>query len=148
MIVGIRASVAISMMRDYTRRAKVSEVVLSTASCKNAVSEQYVFLESAPDPGKWGCETGTAASQYAGPVQTSSDGVIRVAIRGLDGLMNDRHIYLVPVKSDGTTPMVAPADLGRNVRRWMCGSDWQPVRNALPADCRADTTGFSSQTFN
>lgn len=144
----VLASIAIAQMRDFTRRAKVSEVVLATTGCKNSVAENYLLLESAPAPGSWGCEGGTGRSKYAGAVQTSSDGVIRVAINNLDGLVNGQFVYLVPMKADGTTPMTTPADFGRNVRRWLCGSDWQPVRNALPADCRNDTTGFSSQDFN
>lgn len=148
-IIAVLASVAISSYRDYSRRATISEVVLAATSCKNAVAEGYVTLLDAPEAGKWGCEqaTATAKQKHVGYVQTSSDGVIRVSIANLDGLVNNRHIYLVPLRFDGVSSMVMPDDLGRNVTRWACGSDWMPVRNSLPGSCRADTTVYSTQTF-
>jgi type IV pilus assembly protein PilA len=147
-IAGILGSVALSSTRDYTRRARISEVVLASNTCKNVVSENYLAREDAPDAGTWGCETSVTPTKYAGSIQTSSDGVIRVAITNMDGLINGQHVYLVPMLSDQTTAMITPDHLGRNVGSWMCGSDWKPVRNALPANCRNDTTVYSSQTFN
>lgn len=149
-IVAVLASVAISSYRDYSRRATISEVVLAATNCKNTVSESYLTLLDAPNAGGWGCEqAATSAKQKnVGYVQTSSDGVIRVSIANLDGLVNGRHVYLVPLRFDGETPMITPDDLGRNVTKWACGSDWLPVRNALPGSCRADTTAYASQTFN
>jgi type IV pilus assembly protein PilA len=148
-IVAVLASVAISSYRDYSRRATISEVVLAATPCKNIVAEGYVTLLDAPDAGKWGCEQGaaTAKQKHVGYVQTSADGVVRVSIANLDGLVNGRHIYLVPLRFDGVNSMVMPDDLGRNVTRWACGSDWLPVRNALPGSCRADTTVYSTQDF-
>ncbi|WP_298930088.1 pilin [uncultured Ramlibacter sp.] len=147
-IAAILGSIAVSSMRDYTRRARISEVVLATNTCKGVVTENYLLRDEAPDAGTWGCEAATGATAYAGAVQTSSDGVIRVAITNMDGLVNGQHVYLVPMLSDETSPMVTPDHLGRSVGVWLCGSDWKPVRNALPANCRADTTSYSSQTFN
>ncbi|MGV3494831.1 MAG: pilin [Ramlibacter sp.] len=146
-VVGVLASIALAQYRDYARRAKISELVMAVSKCKNTVSENYLLLERAPDPGTWGCESATATSHYGGVVQTNSDGAIRIAITNLDRLVNGQFVYLVPVKSDGATPMVTPNDLGRDVRRWACGSDWQPVRNALPGNCRTDTTAISSGDF-
>ncbi|HET8744734.1 MAG TPA: pilin [Ramlibacter sp.] len=145
-IVAVLASVAVAHLRDYTRRAKISEVVLGLNGCKNMVSENYVVMDSPPDAGRWGCE-GPAGGNYAGTIQTSADGVIRVPIDNLDRLVNGRYIYLIPAKPDGDAAMRTPDDLGRAVRSWICGSDWQPVRNGLPANCRADTTTFASQEF-
>ena len=75
---------------------------------------------------------------------TSSDGAIRISIKNLDRLVNDQYVYMVPVRGDGTTPMTTVNDLGRPVRQWACGSDWQPVRNSLPANCRTDTTAIAA----
>jgi type IV pilus assembly protein PilA len=147
-IAAVLGSIAIAQMRDYTRRARVSEVVMATTQCKNAITENYATLDSAPTAGHWGCEaTGSAGTNYAGPVQTSSDGVIRVAVMNLDSVVSGHYVYLVPARASGAA-MVTPANLGQSVQQWICGSDWQPVRNALPANCRTDTTSFSSQTFN
>ena len=146
-IAAVLGSIAIAQMRDYVRRTRVSEVVLATYSCKNAITENYATLDSAPQAGTWGCEGPNTATKYAGAVQTSTDGVIRVAVNNLDGLINGHYVYLVPARSSGAA-MITPDDLGRSVQAWICGSDWQPIRNALPANCHTDTTTFSSQDFN
>jgi len=147
-IVAVLASIAISSYRDFARRAKMSEIVLATGQCKNAVQENYPVLDTPLAAGRWGCE-GQGTSYYAGAVETSTDGVIRVLIRNLDSGVNDHYIYLIPTKADGVSPLQASSDVGTAVRGWMCGSDWLPVRNASPANCRADTTSYLySTTFN
>lgn len=146
-IVAILGSIAIAQMRDYTRRASISEVVMAISKCKNTVAENYLTLDSAPAPGRWGCETATGEGKYAGKIETSSNGVIRVAIKDLDRVVNGQYVYLIPAKFQGNAPMTTPDDLGRGVSAWICGSDWMVVRNALPANCRTDTTTFASQDF-
>jgi type IV pilus assembly protein PilA len=147
-IVGILASVALSATRDYTRRASISEVVLATSTCKQAISENYATLTDAPAAGHWGCEAAVGTQKHVGKIETSADGVIRIAIANLDGLVNGRYVHMIPVHADGVTPMVTPDDMGLSVVNWRCGSDWMPVRNALPANCRNDTTTYASQDFN
>jgi type IV pilus assembly protein PilA len=142
-IVAILGSIAIAQMRDYSRRAQISELVMAVGACKNAVTEGYLSRDNAPEPGRWGCESATPSSRYAGPIQTSADGAIRVAINNLDGLVNGRYVYLVPVLGGGT-PMSTNVHLGQPVRQWACGSDWQPVLNALPSNCRTDTTAIAA----
>jgi type IV pilus assembly protein PilA len=145
-IVAVLGSIAMAQIRDYTRRARISELVMQVSKCKNQVSEGYLTLDSAPDAGAWGCESSAPASAYSGPVQTSSDGAVRISINNLDGLVNGQYVYLVPVHNDGSTPMNTVADLGRPVRQWACGSDWLPVRNALPSNCRTDTTAIAASS--
>lgn len=146
-IVAVLSSIAISQMRDYTRRAKVSEVVIAAGQCKTMVSESYPTFDSAPPAGGWGCEASSGTTKYAGGVQTSPNGVIRIAINNLDANMNGRYVYLIPARADGATPMTAATDIGNGVRAWICGSDLSYVRNALPANCRSDTTTASTQEF-
>jgi type IV pilus assembly protein PilA len=143
-IVAVLGSIAIAQMRDFTRRANISELVMAVSKCKNAVTENYLTLERVPDPGGWGCESSTPVSPYSGHMQTSSDGAIRISIANLDRLVNGQYVYLVPVHSDGVTPMNTTIDLGKPVRNWACGSDWQPVRNALPGNCHTDTTAIAA----
>lgn len=142
----ILSSIALAQVRDYVRRSKVSEVMMALSACKNTVSENYMIMDSAPNPGSWGCE-GRGTSVYAGAIATSSDGIIRVPISNLDGLMDGRFIYMVPARPNAATAMTTPNDLGKSVGAWICGSDWQPVRNALPANCRSDTTTYASQEY-
>ena len=141
----ILASISIAQMRDYTRRARISEVMMASGKCKNSVSESYLTLTDLPAPGSWGCD-GNAGSVYAGAVQTSADGAIRIPIRNLDGLVNGHYVHLIPARSPGT-PMAGASDLGRGVTHWICGSDWLPVRNALPTSCRVDTTTYVNGEF-
>lgn len=147
-IVGILAGVALGQFREYTRRAKLAEVLLATSNCKTMVSENYLSASSAPAAGAWGCESRTASSPYVGGIRTSADGVARVEVINLDPLLNGQFVHLVPVKVDGSTPMTASSDMGRGVAHWLCGSDSQELRTALPANCRADTTRFASATFD
>jgi type IV pilus assembly protein PilA len=145
-IVGVLAVVAIRTMRDYARRASISEVLLATGTCKQVVTENYTVRSDPPDAGTWGCESSGQKTKYAGTVQTSANGVIRISIANVDRLVNGQYIHLVPARSDGS-PMVMPDNLGDSVKQWVCGSDWQPVRNSLPANCRIDTTTWSTQDF-
>jgi type IV pilus assembly protein PilA len=147
-IVGILAAVALGQIRDYTRRARMSEVVLAASSCRTPISESYLSLSRAPAAGQWGCESSAGvATRYAQAVQTSSDGVVRVTIANLDAGVNGRHMFLVPLRPDGVTAMSAADDLGNKVHQWICGSDAQDVRNALPVNCRSDTTAYAGGTF-
>jgi type IV pilus assembly protein PilA len=146
-IIGILASIALTQYRDYTRRARMSEVILATSGCKTRVSEGYLSLQSPPATGgAWGCDP-PATSRYAAALQTSVDGAIRITVDNLDPGLNGMHVFLVPVKQDGATPLQVATSLGDAVPRWVCGSDEPRVRNALPAECRVDTTPYASATF-
>ena len=146
-IIGMLASIGLGQYRDYTRRAKLSEAVLAVTTCKIAVNEGYLSMREAPAAGGWGCESQTAATNYAGDVKTSSNGAIRVSINNVDAALNGKFVYLVPMRIDGATAMKMPDDLGSKVHYWACGSELQPVRNALPSTCRTDMTAHVSGTF-
>jgi type IV pilus assembly protein PilA len=146
-LVGILAGVALGQFREYTLRAKLSEVILATSSCKTFVSENYLSATSAPPAGGWGCESPARSSSYVGAVQTSANGAARITIANIDPVINGQFIHLVPVKLDGTTAMTAAGDLGNAVPQWLCGSDSQRVRTALPSTCRTDTTSYAATTF-
>jgi type IV pilus assembly protein PilA len=146
-IIGLLASIGLGQYREYTRRAKLSEVILASSVCKTFITENYLSMQSAPDPGTWGCEANSAPSVYVGGVKTSADGVIRVTIRDLEPALNGQFVYMVPVRNDGVTAMRTSTDLGQGVSGWLCGSDSNVVRTALPSSCRADTAAFASGTF-
>lgn len=147
-IAAVLSSIAISQMRDYTMRARISEVILAANQCKNMVAESYPVRDSEPGAGGWGCEGPNGATTYAGTVETSRDGVIRIRMVNLGPGMNGRHIHLVPARPDNETPLTVANDLGRGVGSWICGSDWPLARNALPANCRRDTTTYASDTYH
>lgn len=147
-IVGILAAIALGQYRDYTRRARMTEVVLAATNCKTRISESYLSLATPPTAGSgWGCDAG-AVTHYASAIQASPNGVIRVTIANLDPAVNGLYVHLVPMHADGSTAQTASADLGSAVGQWLCGSDAQQVRNALPPNCRNDTSPFASAVFD
>ena len=146
-VVGVLAAIALGQWREYTRRARMSEVVLALGTCKTRVGESYLSLPTPPaSGGGWGCDS-TQSTQYATGIQTSADGAIRVTIGNLDPAVNGLYVHMIPARSDGITPMSAGSDLGSGVASWICGSDAQQVRAALPSSCRADTSRYASATF-
>jgi len=145
-IVAILASVAIASMRDYSRRAKMSEVMMAASGCKNMVAETYPLRGDEPDPGGWGCEQSAGKTQYAGAIQTSSTGRIRITIRNVDPWINGKHVFLVPARSDQLTALTVD-DMGSSVRGWICGSDYPLVLNSLPSSCRTDVTTYASVDY-
>lgn len=74
-IVGILAAVAIPAYRDYTIRAKVSEVAATVGACKTSVTEYYNSRAAfPPDTAASGCST--SASQYMTTLTVAAGGVI------------------------------------------------------------------------
>ena len=90
-IIGILAAVALPAYQDYTKRAKLSEVVLAASGCRTTVTEVYQSATSAPGANNWGCEnTTTASSKYVAKVATDDKGVITVTVgTGIDSVIAD-----------------------------------------------------------
>jgi type IV pilus assembly protein PilA len=102
-IIGILAAVALPAYRDYTKRAKFSEVVLATAAAKIAVEICAQDLD-----GLAGCTGGanqipaniTTASGNVASVATGQNGVITATAIGANGLSGETYI-LTPVYAGG-----------------------------------------------
>src|SRR5438046_10520761 len=79
-IIGILAAVALPAYQDYTKRAKLSEVVLAASACRTTISEVYQtgsLTQVAANA--WGCEsTSTQTSKYVSSVTTDAAGQITV----------------------------------------------------------------------
>src|SRR3954452_16183044 len=88
-IIGILAAVALPAYQDYTKRAKMTEVVLAAGACRTAISE---IVQSAPTslPGAngWGCGESTTSgpSKYVRSITTDGAGVITVASNNIPGV--------------------------------------------------------------
>mgnify|MGYP000942299021 CR=1 FL=1 len=75
-IIGILAAIAIPMYQDYTKRAKVGEVINAAAPCKLAVSEYYASQNAFPSTNTMaGCDT-VVTNAYVSGVSVGSSGVI------------------------------------------------------------------------
>ncbi len=131
-IIGILAALALPAYQDYTKKTKLSEVLLATSSCRTSVSELYQTATSAPAANGWGCESSGSSSQYVASVTTDANGVITAASQNISGVSTG--VILTPLRSDGA-PMTA-ADLGASPASWTCGPSVPGEAKFLPGSCR------------
>ena len=102
-IIGILAAVALPAYSDYTNRAKMSEPMLTAASCRTDVTELFqtgattAQIDAAP------CESAvnqaSPLSRYVAGVQVSAAGVITVTLDTSAFIAGD--VIFTPVDSDG-----------------------------------------------
>ncbi len=143
-IIGILAAVALPAYQDYTKRAKMSEVVLAASGCRTAVTEVFQSVSAVPSTG-FGCENASASSKYVKSIAVDqTTGAITVTPRGISaGDIDDKPIVLKPCKEadataggSGCTTPVLGSD---NIAVWLCGPQAAGGLNTkyLPASCRA-----------
>ncbi len=144
-IIGILAAVALPAYQTYTIKAKVSEGMLAASQCRTTVSEVYQTGNTAAAPGinGWGCEnTAGSASKYVNTVKTDANGAIQVILSGDSslGAASTNALTLVPLASDGTTPLTATSIGATQVFAWRCGkaSDGTSatLSKYLPGSCK------------
>jgi len=143
-IIGILAAIAIPAYQDYTRKARMSEVVLAASSCRTTISERYQSSIN-PGAGNWGCEVADAPGEFAGAIDTNANGAIRVTVTGIDGLGQNPAVFLVPQHRVGNNFVnsVANEHMGQPIARWICGSPIEAVRRILPSTCNDTLQGFT-----
>jgi type IV pilus assembly protein PilA len=140
-IIGILAAVALPAYQDYTKRAKLTEVVLAASGCRTSITEVFQSATSLPIANEWGCETSTTSSKYVTKVETDQYGAVRVTAQGIDGAdIDGKFVSLVPLTSAGATPTA-----GAQVYQWICGNTGTKGTSAfvttvktkfLPGSCR------------
>ena len=152
-IIGILAALALPSYQDYTKRAKLSEVILAASGCRTAITEaSHTGLPaSLAVTDGFGCGEGgtstTKNSQYVRNISTSTAGVISVTADSIDSTNVDgKKITLQPY----TTAAAAAADVAvvadfvagtnKSVRAWKCGPFGSASTDLsiryLPASCR------------
>lgn len=142
-IIGILAAVALPAYKDYTVRAKMSEVVLAASSCRTIISEVYQTGVSTTSPGanNWGCESTSATTKYVAKVETDGIGTITVTTQGFsDTNIDGKTIILTPYSDAALTTKMASTDFGKGaiIAGWKCGpgaTSGVPT-NYLPGSCR------------
>ena len=141
-IIGILAAVALPAYQDYTKRAKMTEVILAASGCRTSITEVFQTATTLPGAGAWGCESASATSNYVAAVTTDQYGGIEVTAQGIPGLTagTGDKVSLVPVDSAGVTPAA-----GSQIYKWVCGSTVATGSSAfvttvpakyLPGSCR------------
>jgi type IV pilus assembly protein PilA len=133
-IIGILAAVALPAYQDYTKRAKMSEVVLAASSCRTTITEVYQSASnSVPAANAWGCESASPASKYVASISTSAAGVVTVNVQNIPGVTTG--VTLTPYRDD-TTVMGGDTDAGKAVYKWICAPTVAAEAKFLPGSCR------------
>ncbi|TFY97901.1 pilin [Ramlibacter rhizophilus] len=131
-IIGILAAVALPAYQDYTKRAKMSEVVLAASACRTTITEVYQSGTATTfSANGWGCESTTASSKYVASITTGTTGVITVTATGFnDTTIDGKAVMLTPYHDDTTAKNPATTGhMGAPVFKWICGPD---ATNAMP----------------
>jgi len=136
-IIGILAAVALPAYTDYTKRAKVSELILAASACRTTITEVYQSgSQTTVLPDAWGCESSSQSSKYVASVHTDADGIITVtaAATGIGAGVDGNKVTLAPATA-GLTPLTyAP---GTSVAAWICGGAGTTIlAKFLPGSCR------------
>ena len=129
-IIGILAAVALPAYSDYTKRAKMSEVILAGSTCRTEVTEQaQLGATDSTVPTDLACVAGSAASaisKYVQQITVANDGVVSITGRGdLTGV-----VTFTPYEADGTTEWSAG-----NIGAWKCAST--ALGDFLPTSCKS-----------
>lgn len=146
-IIGILAAVALPAYQDYTKRAKMSEVILAASACRTSITEVYQSgnASNAPGANGWGCEAGAGTSnpsvttKYVSAITTDADGIITVTAQGFnDTQIDGKVVTLVPLAA-ANTAAVFTTDAGKALFGWRCGSTADGTTipaKFLPGSCR------------
>jgi type IV pilus assembly protein PilA len=119
-IIGVLAAVALPAYQNYTKKAKMSEVMLATSKCRTAISEVIQSASALPAANEWGCESASQTSKYVLEVTTDDTGMVRVKATGFGDLeIDDKVLTLKPF---GDTAATAPPGLGQAIAIWRCGN--------------------------
>ncbi|ODU09660.1 MAG: pilin [Rubrivivax sp. SCN 71-131] len=135
-IIGILAAVALPAYKDYTLKAKVTEVILASSQCRTTVAEVY---QTAPAGAVfavdgWGCGEGTTSTKYVSDVSTSADGVITVTAQGTgEGDIDGKTITLTPQTSAGVA--LTAAAIPTQVGTFKCAAGTMAPKY-LPGSCK------------
>ena len=120
-IIGILAAVALPAYQDYTKKAKVSEVVLAASSARTCITEiiQSVGATTSLDS----CDDGFSATRYvSGMTVAATTGVITVTGNNAANALGE-----------AVTVTLTPTIVGNTISTWTCTGT--PTR-LLPGSCR------------
>ena len=140
-IIGILAAIALPAYQDYTKRAKVSELILAASACRTSITETYQSgtSASAPSSNGWGCEVASGSgSKYVSSVSTTPAGVVTVTAQNIDPTNIDgKFLTLIPYADAAGTTQMGTTNFGQPVALWKCGGSGTTIPpKYLPGSCR------------
>lgn len=130
-IIGILAAIAIPQYQNYTKRAKVTELVTAASACKTAVSETWSTTGSLPTTADAaGCSNQT--SQYVASLDVTNAGAIEVTATNIGSGVDSNKYILTPTEPAGAT---AGSTTDAGSLEWSCTASTIDS-TFLPANCR------------
>ncbi len=121
-IIGILAAVALPAYQDYTKKAKVSEVVLAASSARTCVTE---IVQSTGATGLDSCGNNFSSTKYVQALSVdATTGVITVT---------GNASTLGEAVSVTLTPTPVPTATPGSISTWLCSGT--PTR-LMPGSCR------------
>jgi type IV pilus assembly protein PilA len=134
-IIGILAAVALPAYQDYTKRAKMSEVILAASACRTTITEVYQSgSQTSMTGGNWGCEATASTSKYVASIATDANGKVTVTSQNI-GTGADGAVTLIPSDSSGTA--MSYTGTSQTIFKWICGGAGTTVQaKFLPGSCR------------
>jgi type IV pilus assembly protein PilA len=147
-IIGILAAVALPAYQVYTKKAKMSEVILAASQCRTAITEavQSMNADAVGGANAWGCEanttyaSATSPSKYVAGVTTDGQGVITVRAQGFnDTAIDGKDVQLAPFVGAAALDVdAANEDQGKQISTWVCGPTAAGGVDAkfLPGSCK------------
>jgi type IV pilus assembly protein PilA len=144
-IIGILAAVALPAYQQYTKKAKMSEVILAASACRTTSTETIQTASSEAlgiANNSWGCEvTSGSGTKYMDKVETDTTGKVSVYATGFnDTDIDGQFVTLVPLING---VVVDPAtDGGKIVTSWRCGTTTDgtvtSIQKYLPGSCKGN----------
>jgi len=134
-IIGILAAVALPAYQDYTKRAKMSEVILAASACRTTITEVYQSgSKTSVSANDWGCESTASTSKYVASIVTDQNGKVTVTSQNIgEGANGD--VTLFPADASGG--VLSYNGSSQSINRWICGGNGTTVlAKFLPGSCR------------
>jgi type IV pilus assembly protein PilA len=111
-IIGILAAVALPAYRDYTVRAKVSELVLAGSAGKNTIAEYVNTNSRMPDTGSVDISIATKTKfvdSVAWTGSSASEGIITVTATNAEAAISGKTLQLAATEAGGQVTWVCKA---------------------------------------
>jgi len=145
-IIGILAAVALPAYKDYTIKARMSEVVLAASQCRTTISETIQSMNLTTvlsGTNAFGCDVTNPTKMVASIVTTAATGAIVVTPHatnlGTPMTAGTDTLTLTPYKDSASTAYAlgtaTTGGQGTQVFEWKCTSAGNAARYA-PGSCR------------